>query len=156
MVSRPAAPASRGFTLPEAMAVVAIIGVLGAAAAPSFSSLVANQRVRAASSELFASLNRARSEAIKRNTEVSLVPAGANWQDGWRIPNPTDTGHPVEVHGATAAITVSGPSAVVYMPNGHVKGTDKPSFEFSAASVTGRRCVQVDLSGRPYQKKEAC
>jgi type IV fimbrial biogenesis protein FimT len=81
---------------------------------------------------------------------------GDHWQDGWRIPNPIDTGHPVEVHGAMKAISVTGPTAVVYLPNGRVKGTDVPSFEFTAPRVDTRSCVQVDLSGRPYQKREAC
>jgi type IV fimbrial biogenesis protein FimT len=158
MVARPTdLPRQRGFTLPEALTVVAIMAILGALAAPSFTTLISNQRARAASSELFASLNRARSEAIKRNTEVSLVPGpSGNWQDGWSIPNPVDTGHPVQVSGALKNLAVSGPGSVVYLPNGRVKGTEAPSFDIAFDNLAKHRCVQVDLSGRPYQKSEAC
>lgn len=156
MVNRLAA--ARGFTLPELLAVVAIIGILGAIAAPSMTTLVANQRVRSAGSELLQSLTRARSEAIKRNMEVSLNPAsGTTWQGGWRIPNPSDTGHPIEVHGAVPNAAITGPTSVVYQANGRVRGTGGPiSFDVSATHASMHRCVVVDLSGRPYQKYSAC
>jgi type IV fimbrial biogenesis protein FimT len=158
MVARAAElPCQRGFTLLEALTVMAIMAVLGAIAAPSFTTLISNQRARAASSELLASLNRGRSEAIKRNTEVSLLPAtSGQWQDGWTIPNPTDTGHPVQVQGALKNLAISGPGSVVYLPNGRVKGTEEPSFDIAFENFAKHLCVQVDLSGRPYQKSEAC
>lgn len=145
-----------GFTLPEMVATVAIIGTLAAIAAPAFGPLVAGQRARSAASELYASLNRARSEAITRNAEVTLRPATAGrWEDGWTIVNAADT-RPVEVHGAVKGATLSGPAAVTYMPNGRVKAAEAPAFELSFAQLSNRRCVKVDLSGRPYMKPAAC
>jgi type IV fimbrial biogenesis protein FimT len=155
MVTR--APAARGFTLPELLVVVGIIGVLGAVAAPSISTLVANQRARSAGSELMQSLLRARSEAVKRNMEVTLRPeTGSSWQSGWRIPNPSDTGHPIEVHGPVPGATFTGPASVVYGPSGRVRGSTAPSFDIAVAHASKHRCVSVDLSGRPYLKRDAC
>lgn len=153
MVSRP----TRGFTLPELLAVVAIVAILSSIAAPSFTSLVAGQRARGASSDLLTALVLARSEAIKRNTQVTLQPAsGADWSSGWTIPNPTDSGHPIAVHAALTGATVRGPGAVVYLANGRVKADTPPAFDIAFTGSDKHRCVQLDLSGRPLVKPTGC
>ena len=124
-------------------------------AAPSFGAMIAAQRTKSAASDLFTALTRARSEAIKRNTEVSLIPSSAGWQGGWRIPNPADTGHLIDDHGPLKALTVSGPAAVVYLANGRLKGATAPSFQVAAGSAPAR-CIRIDLSGRPFQTATAC
>jgi type IV fimbrial biogenesis protein FimT len=146
-----------GFTLIELMVVVTIIVILGAAAAPSFAGMVANQRARAASSDLYAALTLARSEAIKRNLPVSLVPVSAdNWNAGWRIPNPSDSGHPLLVHGALANGTIAGPATVVYLANGRARADTPPAFDVSFPNASVPRCVQVDLGGRVMTTATRC
>lgn len=146
-----------GFTLIEMMVTVAIVALLSAIAAPSFNQMVASQRLKGASSDLFSALMRARSEAIKRNTEVTLAPSTTSqWQSGWVIPNPADSGNRLDVHGPLAGLAVTGPAGVVFLANGRVKGTAAPSFELSVAGAPQPRCINVDLSGRPYQKPSAC
>src|SRR5205814_257434 len=77
--------ASRGFTLPELLIVVTVMAVMVAIGVPSFAEFIRNQRVKTASFEVFASLVFARSEAITRNTSVTLTPSGANWANGWTV-----------------------------------------------------------------------
>ncbi|MGJ7917899.1 GspH/FimT family pseudopilin [Massilia sp. LXY-6] len=146
-----------GFTLIELLVVVVIVAILASLAAPSFSAMIANQRTRAAGTDLYAALTLARSEAIKRNLPVSLVPVSSdNWAAGWRIPNPTDSGHPILEHAALSNGSVTGPAAVVYLASGRVRADTRPSFEVSFPQAVSPRCVQVDLSGRVMTTSAKC
>lgn len=146
-----------GFSLVELMVGVSVMAVLGGIAAPSFSRLVASQRVKSIGGELHTALVRARSEAIKRNTNVTLVPVTAGqWQYGWSITHPTLANTKLDDHGAIASAVVSGPDSVIYQGNGRLRGSTAPSFDISATGMSEHRCVQIDLSGRPYQKASAC
>ncbi|MFN9476627.1 MAG: GspH/FimT family pseudopilin [Acidovorax sp.] len=94
---RRAARASAGFTAIELMVVVAIVGVLTALAAPSFTPLIERWRVRDAAESITASVYLARSEAIKRGGNVvirkndSTAPTCNNgtgptqWGCGWNV-----------------------------------------------------------------------
>jgi type IV fimbrial biogenesis protein FimT len=147
---------ARGFTLVELLTTVAIVAVLASVGAPAFSSMAENMRSRSLSSELYAALSRTRSEAIKRNAEVELLPYTAQkWQDGWKIANPSVVGGKLDDHPPVPGASVTGPASVVYLPNGRVKGDSKPAFDI-AIGLTGHRCVKVDLAGRPSQTKTAC
>lgn len=151
--------AARGFTLPELMTVVAIVAILASVAAPAYTSMMAAMRARSLGSDLYAALSRTRSEAIKRNAEVALVPVSARqWQHGWSIPHPAapaDATRKLDDHPAIPGATVSGPDSVIYLPNGRVKNGATPAFDI-ALGANQRRCIKVDLSGRPNQTKTAC
>ncbi len=91
-VSRPSPPhlgprsAARGFTLLEVMVVVAILGILAAIAAPSFTPLIERWRTRQAAEGLQSTLYFARSEAIKRGGGVSIkAKTGKDWGSGWQV-----------------------------------------------------------------------
>ena len=62
----------RGFTLVEMLVVMAISAILIAAAVPSFQSLIASTRASSASGTLLSNLEFARSEAIRRNQNVTV------------------------------------------------------------------------------------
>ncbi len=141
----------------ELLVVVAIIGILASLAAPSFSELIRSQRMKSMATDLNASLTLARSEAIKRNTNVTLAPATAgSWQSGWQIADPDNVGSNIEVHSAFTGLTATGPDSVTYRSSGRIQGSVAPAFNISAPGSTAQRCVSVDLSGRPYVKAEGC
>ena len=149
-------PHVAGFTLPEVLVAVAIVSILAAMAAPSFSDLIASQRTRAGATDLYLALVKARSEAIKRNTNVTLSPKGGNWHDGWEIANPADPASKLEDHNALTGITIAGPASVVYQSTGRVRGSTQPEFDFSFSGTSAVACVTVDLSGLPTQKSSSC
>jgi type IV fimbrial biogenesis protein FimT len=154
----PMVSASRqsGISLIEVMITIAIVAVLAAVAMPGMTSLVAAQRLKAASSDLYTSLLLARSEAIKRNTEIQITPSANGWAGGWTVERADGDGDPMEVHGAFPAITISGPDSLSYTGNGRLDGAASPEFDLSGEGTENVRCVKVDLSGRPSTKQSAC
>jgi len=155
-LQQPPAPA-RGFTFLEILAVTAILAILSSLAFPAFGALAASIRARGASNELHGALTRARTEAIKRNAEVTLAPAGASlWQAGWRIRDPRDATRALEDHAAVPGATILGPAHVTFLANGRVKGGAQPSFDISVAGSTRHRCIGIDLGGRASQGMPPC
>ena len=75
--------ASIGFTLVELLMGLAILSIVTTTVVPSFSQLIAEQRLRQVSNELRLSLALARSEAIKRNESVNVLPVANTWSEGW-------------------------------------------------------------------------
>lgn len=145
----------RGFTLIELMVTVVVLAVLLSLAAPSFSNVVRDQRVKAATFDVYASLVFARSEAIKRNANIDIIPAAVgDWSAGWRI---EAAGTVLKRQDAHQGLNISGPggadiATLTYQGDGRL--TAAPTFVVSSpesASITAR-CVRVDLSGRPNIK----
>ena len=151
--------ANRGFTLPELLIVITVAGVMLAAGVPSFVEFIKNQCVKTASFDLFSSLVVARSEAITRNTSVTITPASsANWGNGWTITYDSGgTTLTIRDQAAMPNITITGPTNVVYRGSGRLTNAAAPQFQLSATgSTVTTRCINVDLSGRPVTKATAC
>jgi len=81
----------KGLTLIELMITLAIAGILIASAAPSMREFIQNNRSATQINELQATLNLGRSEAIKRNSSITICKSSngsgcaGNWQDGWIV-----------------------------------------------------------------------
>ena len=76
---------SKAFTLLELLVTIAVVAIVTAVAAPSFTNIVERQRVSGVSYALRSSIEFARSEAIKRNTVISVSRVGDSWNNGWQV-----------------------------------------------------------------------
>jgi len=153
----------RGFTLIELLTVVLVIAVLAAIGTPSFNGIILNSRVRTATFDVYSSLAFARSEALKRNREVEVVPVLGDWENGWTvklsdapatvlrnqdaIPAPINFCGPL---GASLTFRRDGRLAAV-IPKACPFSTTYSTFSLSVSgnSQVTMRCIKVDVSGQP-------
>ncbi len=83
---------ARGFTIPELLTVVIIIGVFAAAASPTFIQMMRDRRVNRAAMEITGLYRTARTRALGRNTAVMMSwNATAQTFQMWEAVNMTGT-----------------------------------------------------------------
>ena len=152
-----------GFTLVELLAVVTILSIVTALAAPSFTSFASNQRLRGASTDLVMTLLAARSEAIKRNTEVTVSAAVAggsvNWGRGWTATAANGAQIDRKEVGSGFIDGSTAPEAIVFDGSGRISAMGGASIQLRdgrGEGVVAPRCISIDLSGRPHSSVGAC
>ena len=111
---------TRGFTIVELMTAIALLAVIAALTVPSIGNLMRSNKLTAVSNDLFSSISMARSEAIKRKTDVTLEPIGNSWENGWRV---VSNGNEIDTSKAIAdgfkASTKAEKDSVIFGPNGY-------------------------------------
>jgi type IV fimbrial biogenesis protein FimT len=151
---------SRGLTLVELMIALTVLGILLALAVPSFKGAALNSSLRAISSDLNASVQLARSEAIKRNVPITLCRANtagtacdvaSDWAAGWLIvaggtvlqyQQPVTEGFKVTQSGTAASLT--------FQPIG--VGATAATFTVCRSAPVGNqeRVVSITATGNVY------
>ena len=137
-------PKSRqaGFTLIELMIGVVILGILSAVALPSFQSWMRNAQVRNAAESIINGLQRARSEAVSRNTNVAFVlGVGTSWSIG--VVNPASAVESRSSNEGSKDVTV-----IVFPLN----ATTITFNNFGGIVTDPARLTQVDLAATGSNK----
>jgi type IV fimbrial biogenesis protein FimT len=155
MTTRLSRAAARGYTLIEILMALAVLVILTGIAIPSFREMFLAQAVRTAGFDVFSGLLLARSEAVTRNTTVSVVPSAGNWSEGWTIADAD--GEVVERQDRMPRVMITGPGRVTYNGAGRVS-TGATSFSLTAngGRAAHASCISIDLSGRPAQRPGKC
>jgi len=142
-----------GFTLLELMVVLAVIAVFATIALPALGGLGAMVKVRGAASDLHMSLIYARSEAIKRASNVSIVPNGGDFSAGWIVQG---GGATLQTEQAPGGIDSAGGPTITFRLDGRLTSTTPVDVRFKSGAYPGvaMRCVLTELSGKPYVKTD--
>ena len=133
----------KGFSLIEIMVTLAVFAIVAVLAVPNFRTFVQSNNITASANNLMGSLSLARSEAVKRNTTVSICASnsqvactGVDWDAGWIVF--TDTPTDGEVDGDDELL-----SAVRGLPGGMELLTSEPYIQFkpNGALAECHNCV---------------
>jgi type IV fimbrial biogenesis protein FimT len=171
------AKAQHGFSLIELMVTIAIAAILLAIAAPSFDSVAQSMKLTSYANSLVASIQLARSEAIKRNAVVSLCVSSngstcetGGWEQGWIVMCNSTDNTTCDPAGANTIVIESQPAvssgwkitesstlaSISFQPTG--TGANAATLTVCRASPsvsTQERVVRISASGRPSVTKTA-
>lgn len=152
-------PARLGFTLIELVVVIAAATILTIIAAPPLRDFIVGQRVKTAAFSLVSSATLARSEAVKRNADVQLVPVtDSNWAGGWAVQvvsGAITLGSQEALTGVSMTASGTNVSAIRYASNGRLTASVSPLL-VQGGSGSNQRCVTFDASGMPSSQLGVC
>lgn len=168
------------FTLIELLVTIAVLTIGLSVAVPSFKQMIENNQSGNISRDLINSINLAQSEAVKRNTSVSICPSssqdfnqcGQDWTQGWLIfVNPDEDSifadnemEPLlriqQIHTQTASIQTSMNNAILtFTSNGFAHADTAGLFiliKTTDCSGKNARKITISLSGKPQLEKIDC
>ena len=148
----------RGFTLIELLVTISIVAILAALAVPAFDSVALSSKLNSLSSSFMASAQLARSEAIKRNAQVTLC-ASSNgtgctgaWKDGWVVLFGTTViqSQAKFPNGFQMSDSLAGATSIVFQPTG--VGATHVNLTLCRATPTvgdQERTITISTTGRP-------
>jgi type IV fimbrial biogenesis protein FimT len=166
---------SLGFTLVELLVALAVFSILLSLAAPSSRNMVTNSRLSTQTNEMVTFFSLARTEALKRSTEVRVIPVDSlDWSRGMSIiadankdGDFTDPGDIIRIASAlegASSLTADGTNNlsnpyVTFNSRGALQPTgDTFSFLLSPPVCTGQqtRLITVVTTGHPSSTRQNC
>lgn len=152
----------QGFTLIELFVTMLVALVLVGIGIPSFSSAMKNTQMAKSTNDLITSLNRARSEALKRGRNVRLCAVdgdcdSVNWENGWIVfvdennSGDLDATEDIIVEQGPQnknTITSNGTNPGVFTYNGRGKPSDNRTFSICDNRPDAGKEVVIARTGR--------
>lgn len=142
-----------GFTLIELMVTVAIIAILAAMAYPSFTDMIARNRLKGAAEGLFGDLQFAKSEAIKSNETVTVTflnIGAANWSYSITrpgSPDPLKVMKAADAQDVTLSAKTNGATLAFNPLRGTVTNSSTVTFQRTSDTAQTMSVVVSDLGG---------
>ena len=160
-----------GFTLIELMVTIALLSILLTLGVPSFHSLIRNMSLTTQANQFVASVQLARSEAVRRNRSVLLSAQAGNtalhWERGWQVWSDNngngslDAGELIRQFGSLGGNALTSDTAMLrFTSNGFLDGRTPQGHLFSltpssCAGVSGRS-ISINGTGHPSVEEVAC
>jgi type IV fimbrial biogenesis protein FimT len=168
-----------GFTLIEMLVTLSVAGVLIAIALPSIATFLQSNRLSAATNDLLADFNYARSEVLKRNVNGANVALNAGvcksdngtsctntgtWGSGWIVFVDNDasggwTGGDVMLRaheGLPTGTAVAASADVVLYNNRGLLSGGVGSYTLCNGNLRQSRIINIGPSGRPSMTRGTC
>ncbi|MFP3343723.1 GspH/FimT family protein [Halomonas sp. SIMBA_159] len=148
-----------GFTLLELLVALALFATLATVAIPNFSRIIQENRVVTTTNDYKIALSLARSEAVRRNQAVSLLPVENDWDNGWEVSVDNDDAVLRSWAQEVDDIAITdAPESFTFNSQGRLVTA---AFAPQSVSVTLNgisRCVRVEPSGisRVLTNRQAC
>jgi len=148
----------KGFTLVEMMVTIAVLAIIIGIATPSFVEMMRQNTVRSQANELLALMHYARSEAIKRRSNVEVAISAGSGGNGWtasvNIPGTSPiTGIRTLSNSTSSSVVAS--TSIIFEANGRRSATTNVSC--IAISYSGIvRTIHIGISGSLAVKQTIC
>jgi type IV fimbrial biogenesis protein FimT len=139
-----------GFTVIELVMSVAVLAIITAFAIPSLTNLTLDTGLKTAAIDVYNTMIYARSEAIKRNATVDVIPTGGNWKNGWTVQIGATVLKTVGPS-TTRMDDITAPGTISYSGSGRLTTIGTVTYVINVSAnpnVTPRRVI-VDMGGRP-------
>ena len=147
--------ANKGFTLIELIVVIAIVGIVASFAVPGVRNMLLNNQLKQVAADLHYSLVLARSEAVKRNANVTLTPVSSDWTLGWTV---ASGGTTLRSQDAVEGLTLDSgaPTLITYNRNGRLAASvGEVRFYAAGHDHIDMRCISIALSGHPRTERDS-
>jgi type IV fimbrial biogenesis protein FimT len=145
-----------GFTTIELMVTIVVAGILMAIAVPNFAPLLRSSTTATTANGVIAALRLARSEAVKRGADVSVVSVSGDvaWSDGWRVEVDT-SGAVIRRQAALAGATLTASAARFgYRATGFAAAAG--TLDLCPVGDSSGRRITVEPSGRSHVAELTC